>query len=277
MAKKTITPKPTESELELLGILHRTRPAHRPRPLRSREYAGRPVVWTGVLKLLQIVAEKGFWSNATSASAPKRLPRRKSRKPTPSSGSCANSAKNSLQAAPPQLALRAPRDRKSQRRRTQGHSKINRETTITTSPLPCQMGIPEGQEMMSPITWLSREEVVALEWTLLTFCWQGTASNRRSPPWIASLARQLKDPLQHRSRRTVPHARDRPRHLRHGNPGRRRSQPSPPPRRHQHRHIHRNGPSGIQPLLLNFPSPPKASKNATNWLAMRTDRMLPQG
>ena len=29
--------------------------------------------------------------------------------------------------------------------------------------------------MMSPITWLSREEIVALGWTLLHFCWQGTA------------------------------------------------------------------------------------------------------
>ena len=28
---------------------------------------------------------------------------------------------------------------------------------------------------MSPITWLSREETVALGWTLLHFCWQGTA------------------------------------------------------------------------------------------------------
>jgi beta-lactamase regulating signal transducer with metallopeptidase domain len=29
--------------------------------------------------------------------------------------------------------------------------------------------------MMSPIAWLSREEIVALGWTLLHFCWQGTA------------------------------------------------------------------------------------------------------
>src|SRR5258708_33478668 len=29
--------------------------------------------------------------------------------------------------------------------------------------------------MMSPIAWLSREETVALGWTLLHFCWQGTA------------------------------------------------------------------------------------------------------
>jgi beta-lactamase regulating signal transducer with metallopeptidase domain len=28
---------------------------------------------------------------------------------------------------------------------------------------------------MSPIAWLSREEIVALGWTLLHFCWQGTA------------------------------------------------------------------------------------------------------
>jgi beta-lactamase regulating signal transducer with metallopeptidase domain len=29
--------------------------------------------------------------------------------------------------------------------------------------------------MLSPIAWLSREEIVALGWTLLHFCWQGTA------------------------------------------------------------------------------------------------------
>ena len=29
--------------------------------------------------------------------------------------------------------------------------------------------------MISPITWLSRAEIVALGWTLLHFCWQGTA------------------------------------------------------------------------------------------------------
>src|SRR5580693_2854557 len=28
---------------------------------------------------------------------------------------------------------------------------------------------------MSEIAWLSREEIVALGWTLLHFCWQGTA------------------------------------------------------------------------------------------------------
>ena len=29
--------------------------------------------------------------------------------------------------------------------------------------------------MMIPISWLSREETVALGWSLLHFCWQGTA------------------------------------------------------------------------------------------------------
>src|SRR5438270_678080 len=29
--------------------------------------------------------------------------------------------------------------------------------------------------MLSPMVWLSREEIVALGWTLLHFCWQGTA------------------------------------------------------------------------------------------------------
>jgi BlaI family penicillinase repressor len=59
MAKKTITPKPTESELELLGILWERGPLT-VRDLFEAVNAGRPVVYTGVLKLLQIMAEKGL-------------------------------------------------------------------------------------------------------------------------------------------------------------------------------------------------------------------------
>ena len=59
MAKKPITPKPTESELELLGILWERGPLT-VRDLFEAVNAGRPVVYTGVLKLLQIMAEKGL-------------------------------------------------------------------------------------------------------------------------------------------------------------------------------------------------------------------------
>lgn len=59
MAKKTVTPKPTESELELLGILWERGPLT-VRDLFEAVNAGRPVVYTGVLKLLQIMAEKGL-------------------------------------------------------------------------------------------------------------------------------------------------------------------------------------------------------------------------
>lgn len=54
-------PKPTESELELLSILWQRREAT-VRELYEAVNAGRPVVYTGVLKLLQIMAEKGLVS-----------------------------------------------------------------------------------------------------------------------------------------------------------------------------------------------------------------------
>jgi BlaI family transcriptional regulator, penicillinase repressor len=57
MAKNTTTPKPTESELELLGILWERGPLT-VRELFEAVNEGRPVVYTGVLKLLQIMAEK---------------------------------------------------------------------------------------------------------------------------------------------------------------------------------------------------------------------------
>jgi BlaI family penicillinase repressor len=59
MAKKPITPKPTESELELLSILWERGPLT-VRELFEAVNEGRPVVYTGVLKLLQIMAEKGL-------------------------------------------------------------------------------------------------------------------------------------------------------------------------------------------------------------------------
>jgi BlaI family penicillinase repressor len=59
MAKNTTTPKPTESELELLGILWERGPLT-VRELFEAVNEGRPVVYTGVLKLLQIMAEKGL-------------------------------------------------------------------------------------------------------------------------------------------------------------------------------------------------------------------------
>jgi predicted transcriptional regulator len=59
MAKKPATPKPTESELELLGILWERGPLT-VRELFEAVNEGRPVVYTGVLKLLQIMAEKGL-------------------------------------------------------------------------------------------------------------------------------------------------------------------------------------------------------------------------
>jgi predicted transcriptional regulator len=59
MAKKQATPKPTESELELLGILWEHGPLT-VRELFEAVNVGRPVVYTGVLKLLQIMAEKGL-------------------------------------------------------------------------------------------------------------------------------------------------------------------------------------------------------------------------
>jgi BlaI family penicillinase repressor len=59
MIKKRGTPKPTESELELLGILWERGPVT-VRELFEAVNQGRPVVYTGVLKLLQIMAEKGL-------------------------------------------------------------------------------------------------------------------------------------------------------------------------------------------------------------------------
>jgi predicted transcriptional regulator len=59
MVKKRTTPRPTESELELLGILWERGPVT-VRELFEAVNEGRPVVYTGVLKLLQIMAEKGL-------------------------------------------------------------------------------------------------------------------------------------------------------------------------------------------------------------------------
>jgi BlaI family transcriptional regulator, penicillinase repressor len=59
MVKKRGTPKPTESELELLGILWERGPVT-VRELFEAVNIGRPVVYTGVLKLLQIMTEKGL-------------------------------------------------------------------------------------------------------------------------------------------------------------------------------------------------------------------------
>jgi BlaI family penicillinase repressor len=59
MVKKRATPKPTESELELLGNLWERGPLT-VRELFEAVNQGRPVVYTGVLKLLQIMAEKGL-------------------------------------------------------------------------------------------------------------------------------------------------------------------------------------------------------------------------
>jgi predicted transcriptional regulator len=59
MVKKRATPRPTESELELLGILWERGPVT-VRELFEAVNVGRPVVYTGVLKLLQIMTEKGL-------------------------------------------------------------------------------------------------------------------------------------------------------------------------------------------------------------------------
>ena len=63
MIRKRETPKPTESELELLGILWERGPLT-VRELFEAVNVGRPVVYTGVLKLLQIMAEKGLVERA---------------------------------------------------------------------------------------------------------------------------------------------------------------------------------------------------------------------
>jgi BlaI family transcriptional regulator, penicillinase repressor len=59
MVKRRETPRPTESELELLGILWERGPVT-VRELFEAVNVGRPVVYTGVLKLMQIMAEKGL-------------------------------------------------------------------------------------------------------------------------------------------------------------------------------------------------------------------------
>ena len=59
MAKKRGTPKPTEGELELLGILWAQGPMT-VRELFEAVNVDRPVVYTGVLKLLQIMTDKGL-------------------------------------------------------------------------------------------------------------------------------------------------------------------------------------------------------------------------
>jgi len=59
MTRKTYIPKPTEGELELLAILW-DRGQATVRELFEEVNAQRPVVYTGVLKLLQIMTEKGL-------------------------------------------------------------------------------------------------------------------------------------------------------------------------------------------------------------------------
>ncbi len=59
MVKRREVPRPTEGELELLGILWERGPAT-VRELFEDVNAVRPVVYTGVLKLLQIMTEKGL-------------------------------------------------------------------------------------------------------------------------------------------------------------------------------------------------------------------------
>jgi BlaI family penicillinase repressor len=59
MMKKREIPRPTEAELELLGILWERGPAT-VRELFEAVNTKRVVVYTGVLKLLQIMTEKGL-------------------------------------------------------------------------------------------------------------------------------------------------------------------------------------------------------------------------
>src|SRR5258708_19987252 len=59
MVKKRELPRPTEGELRLLGILWERGPST-VRELFEEVNAERPVVYTGVLKLLQIMTEKGL-------------------------------------------------------------------------------------------------------------------------------------------------------------------------------------------------------------------------
>ena len=128
MAKKPITPKPTESELELLGILWERGPLT-VRDLFEAVNAGRPVVYTGVLKLLQIMTDKGlverdererahvYRAAVSQADTEQRFLPRTQRKILRRQRRAAGTPR--------------PADRKSQRRRTRSHSKINREKTIT--------------------------------------------------------------------------------------------------------------------------------------------------
>jgi BlaI family penicillinase repressor len=59
MVKQREVPRPTEGELELLGILWE-RGSATVRELFEAVNVKRPVVYTGVLKLLQIMTEKGL-------------------------------------------------------------------------------------------------------------------------------------------------------------------------------------------------------------------------
>jgi predicted transcriptional regulator len=59
MMKRRELPKPTEGELQLLGILWERGPST-VRELFEEVNAERPVVYTGVLKLLQIMTDKGL-------------------------------------------------------------------------------------------------------------------------------------------------------------------------------------------------------------------------
>jgi predicted transcriptional regulator len=59
MAKNREIPRPTEGELELLGILWHSGSAT-VREIFEAVNSKRPVVYTGVLKLLQIMTEKGL-------------------------------------------------------------------------------------------------------------------------------------------------------------------------------------------------------------------------
>ncbi len=59
MVKRREAPRPTEGELELLSILWTGGPAT-VRELFEAVNGRRPVVYTGVLKLLQIMTEKGL-------------------------------------------------------------------------------------------------------------------------------------------------------------------------------------------------------------------------
>ena len=59
MMKKRELPRPTEGELQLLGILWERGPST-VRELFEEVNAERPVVYTGVLKLLQIMTDKGL-------------------------------------------------------------------------------------------------------------------------------------------------------------------------------------------------------------------------